>query len=281
MPMPFMAVPMPMCWQAIPGDDLLSGDAGDDLLRGDGGHDRLLGALGADVLDGGVGDDTIDGGEGQDHASDGDGVDIVWLGAGDDWLAAAIDLGVDVFDGGEGVDTLDYSAAADSVTFDLTAATVTMGDNGADVIAGFEAFIGGAGDDHFIACAAPAVMTGGDGDDRFQFVAPESPAASESPAALVTTMFQILDFDVGDRVSVSRFDFFKDLADELDEQMDAYFSDTGNSGPGSDDPRIRFRHEQDNDQENTWIEIDFDRDEVFETTITMQGRHLFVMVENA
>jgi Ca2+-binding RTX toxin-like protein len=257
------------------GDDVLSGDQGDDLLRGDDGHDRLFGALGADALFGGTGDDTIDGGEDGDQARDGEGADLVWLGAGDDWLAAAIDLGSDAFDGGEGLDTLDYSAATDSVTFDLAAATVTMGDNGADVIAGFEAFIGGDGDDHFIACDTPAIMTGGEGDDRFEFTAPEN------PVAIAATMFQILDFNVGDTVSVSRFDFFKDLAEDLDDQMESYFSESGNSGPGSDDPRIRFRHDQDNEQENTWIEIDFDRDDFFETTITMQGRHLFVMVENA
>ncbi|MGL5010549.1 MAG: hypothetical protein ACRC6I_11765, partial [Paracoccaceae bacterium] len=145
-----------------------------------------------------------------------------------------------------------------------------------DTITGFEAFIGGSADDTFTAsCTTAAVMTGGDGQDIFAFVAAEGPPPSQE------TILQITDFEVGDRISISHYDFFKDLADRIEDHMDAYFSPEGNSGRGNNDPVIRFRHEEDNGQENTWIEIDFDRDDLFETTITMQGHHLFVVVDTS
>ncbi len=275
------------------GDDALSGDAGDDLVQGQTGNDTLSGGAGCDAiyggdgnddlsgnadhdtLVGGLGDDTINGGDGRDMVSDGEGADLVYLSVGDDRLIAAIDIHADQFDGGEGLDTLDYSQATESVAFNLVAAFVTLEDAASDQIAGFESFVGGSGDDTFVACDTPAMLTGGAGDDRFQFVAPQSPSSA------VDTMFQITDFDVGDRVTISRFDFFKDLAAQIETQMESYFAADGNAGPGANDPVIRFRYDRDDrDGENTFIEIDFDRDELFETTISMQGHHLFVVVEN-
>ncbi len=272
------------------GADLVQGDAGDDQLAGGEGDDVLLGGDGADDLSGNAGDDTLQGGAGNDHirageghdvAADGAGADIVLLAAGDDWVAVALDLQQDHFDGGSGTDTLDLSAAAETVVFDLISGMVSTATDDADTFSGFEAFVGGSGDDHFIAASASAVFTGGDGDDRFQFDAVTAPN-QDPDAAVIDTIFQITDFDVGDRVSISRFDFFKDLKDHLEDQFDSYFSENGNSGPGNNDPRIRIRHDHDEDKDadNTWIEIDFDRDNFFETTITMQGHHLFVVVEN-
>jgi Ca2+-binding RTX toxin-like protein len=256
--------------------DALRGGDDDDVLSGGDGDDALSGDAGNDLLRGDAGDDTLAGGDGHDVASDGAGADVVFLAVGDDVLMAAIDINADQFDGGDGTDTLDYSQATESVAFNLVSAFVAVDDAAGDQISNFESFVGGTGDDTFIACDTPAILTGGAGDDRFQFVAPQSQESA------VDTMFQITDFDVGDRISISRYDFFKDLAEQIDEQMDAYFSDGGNSGSGSNDPVIRFRHDRDaDDHENTWIEIDFDRDDFFETTITMQGHHLFVVVENA
>jgi Ca2+-binding RTX toxin-like protein len=255
--------------------DALHGGDDDDVLAGGDGDDALSGDAGDDLLRGDAGDDTLSGGDGNDVASDGTGMDVVFLASGDDWMAAAIDISGDQFDGGEGTDTLDYSEAAESVAFDLVSAFVTVGDAAADQISNFESYVGGAGDDTFIACDTPAILTGGAGDDRFQFVAPQDQDTAAG------SMFHITDFDVGDRVSISRYDFFKDLAEHLETEMDSYFSENGNSGSGSQDPVIRFRHDRDaEDHENTWIEIDFDRDDLFETTITMQGHHLFVVVEH-
>jgi Ca2+-binding RTX toxin-like protein len=256
--------------------DVMAGGTGDDALSGDAGDDLVQGEAGCDTLAGGDGADALYGGEGHDVVSDGAGADIVYLAAGEDRLVVAIDISGDHFDGGEGTDTLDYSQATEDVAFDLVSAFVAVGDAASDRISGFESYVGGTGDDTFIACDTPAILTGGEGDDRFQFVVPQNQESTPN------TMFQITDFDVGDRVSISRYDFFKDLAEEIESQMESYFSEDGNSGPGSNDAVIRFRHDRDaEDNENTWIEIDFDRDEAFETTITMQGHHLFVVVEHA
>ena len=135
------------------------------------------------------------------------------------------------------------------------------------------------GDDIFIAGASSAILTGGDGDDRFRFDG--DPAIAENAFdTAVETLFQITDFAVGDRISISRYDFFEDLADDIEAHMEGYFSADGIGGSGGDDARVRIRHERENDQENTWIEIDFDRDDFYEASITLQGHRLFVVVEN-
>ncbi len=256
------------------GHDIMFGDAGADLMLGGEGRDVLFGGADADALYGDDGDDLLAGGDGDDVAHDGAGIDLVDLGAGDDRMVVAIDLDADQFIGGDGQDTLDYAEATESIAFNLAAAVVTMGDAEGDRISGFESYVGGHGDDTFIACDTSAILTGGEGDDRFQFL------AGSNPANAVETMFQITDFSVGDRVSVSRYDFFKDLADDLEDQMEDYFDQDGHSGRGSDEPSIRFRYDRDDrDGENTRIEIDFDRDDFYETTISMQGHHLFVVVE--
>lgn len=257
------------------GNDIMFGDAGADLMLGGEGRDVLFGGADADALYGGDDDDVLAGGDGDDVVHDGAGGDLVDLGGGNDRMVAAIDLDADRFHGGDGDDTLDYAAATESIAFDLVAGVVTMGDAEGDQISGFESFVGGRGDDTFTACDTPAILTGGDGGDRFQFL------AGNGSASAVETMFQITDFSVGDRVSVSRYDFFKDLADDLADEMEQYFDEDGHSGRGSDEPSIRFRYDRDDlDGENTRIEIDFDRDDFYETTISMQGHHLFVVVEN-
>ena len=48
-----------------------------------------------------------------------------------------------------------------------------------------------------------------------------------------------------------------------------------------DDVRIRLRHESDEKHERTIVEADFNRDSTYETTITIEGRHLLVIVEHA
>ena len=113
----------------------------------------------------GAGDDVLQGGDGNDVLSDGLGSDTVKGDAGDDHVVAAADAADDVYDGGAGRDTLDYSTATKSVTADLGAGTVEGSETGHDAIAGFEAIIGGSGDDRISAGSTAVAMSGGAGND--------------------------------------------------------------------------------------------------------------------
>ncbi|MCB9917355.1 MAG: LEPR-XLL domain-containing protein [Planctomycetes bacterium] len=90
-------------------------------ITGTSGNDTLTGTSGNDRIDGLAGDDTIVGG------------------AGDDFII-----------GGDGTDTIDYSAAASSVTIDLTRSDAqNTGGDGTDTLSGFERVIGSSSSDVF------------------------------------------------------------------------------------------------------------------------------------
>ena len=201
------------------GEDILIAGAGADFLRGGAGNDHLSGNDGADRLEGDAGNDDLAGGAGDDVLEDGAGEDTVWAGIGDDIVVAHIDLSDDSYAGGEGHDQIDYSAAAEDLLIDMVSNIVSGLDIGSDSIAGFESYIGGEGDDRFIASADPVSLTGGQGDDVFDF------SAGLTNIAPFELAYQILDFGVGDRVRVSRFDFFEDAVDEIGDGIEEIYED--------------------------------------------------------
>ncbi len=75
----------------------------------------------------------------------------------------------DAYSGDDGEDTLDYSTATMSITIDLGRGRAESHEIGMDLIAGFEKIIAGQGDDHIVAGSSSATLTGGDGDDTFEF----------------------------------------------------------------------------------------------------------------
>ncbi|MHA6689751.1 calcium-binding protein [Devosia sp. A449] len=253
------------------GDDILFGDAGNDQLSGGSGDDLLSGGDGDDTLAGGEGDDVLDGGAGDDILSDGEGRDVVLGGDGDDHVIATADGSDDSFDGGSGCDTLDYSATTQGVAIDLATGTACGVEIGLDTISGFEAAIGGSGDDHFIVGDTGLTLTGGAGADIFEFTpAPSLPQASP-------TIHEILDFTVGDRVRMSKYDIFEEVLDELDDR----FEDIYGADIDDDDIAIRYRQDRTDEIDRTIIEVDIDRDDFYETTINIQGRHVLVFIEQA
>ena len=96
----------------------------------------LEGGAGADALTGGLGDDLIAGG-----------------------------AGADALIGGAGVDTLSYEASAAGVTVDLASNAAAGGDAAGDTISGFEDLIGSAFADTLTGDGGANRLTGGDGDD--------------------------------------------------------------------------------------------------------------------
>lgn len=260
------------------GNDILIGEAGQDVLYGGVGDDRLFGGEGADVLHGEVGDDHLEGGDGNDalyggSGSDrldgGSGEDIVDGGAGDDILIGAIDQADDCYIGGEGFDILDYSTAEEALRIDLVSGTASGQEIGTDTLSCIEQVIAGSGNDHFIAGSVDAILTGGNGNDVFEFV-----RTSTAPEAL----FEITDFRFGDRIRVNKYDLFDEVFDEMEDQFESVFG----REVDDDDFALRVRYEELGEASaRTVIEADFNRDEFFETTIYLQGRHVLVVVEHA
>lgn len=253
------------------GNDFVSGGDGNDIIHGGDGDDVVFGGAGDDVIDGGSGDDRLYGGDGDDVIRDGAGSDIVLGSAGDDHVIAALDAADDIYDGGEGHDTLYYSAATRALEIDLVNGIAGGVEIGNDTISGFETVFGGAGDDHFIIGGAPVTVGGGGGENIFEFTSPPPDEASEHLA------FEILDFKVGDRIRMSKYDLFEKVFDKFEDEFEKIY---GND-IDDDDVRIRYRHESDDERDRTVIEADFNRDDIYETTITLEGRHLLVIVENA
>jgi hypothetical protein len=199
------------------GNDTLKGGGGDDTLKGGGGNDRLDGNGGADNLQGGGGRDTLKGGGGADTLNGGGGDDRMEGGGGNDTFRAG---GGDTVIGGAGTDKVIINTAYDpnAITiisggfeiaiggkvltvkgvenFQFLSGTVSAATITADVIAGtgqtFQLtsgiddganFIGGAGDDTFLASddatgdvtlTSQDAVDGGGGDDTMEIQSTEA-----------------------------------------------------------------------------------------------------------
>jgi Ca2+-binding RTX toxin-like protein len=243
------------------GDDDITGSAEDETLIGNRGDDAIAGGGGADILHGGAGNDVI---------ADGAGADCVLAGSGDDIVQAAADGSDDSYRGEEGFDTLDYSQSAQGVLVDLNTGTATGFDIGQDVISGFEQVVGSTGDDQVNVGTTAMVLEGNGGSDTFQFAIPEGSSSAE-------VIHQILDFMVGDRIEMSRYEIFEDVIDTLEDR----FEDTYGEEAGAQPLPIRVRHEGTDELQKTLIEVDMDRDEHYEMTINLTGHHMLMVVENS
>lgn len=254
------------------GNDVIYGDDGDDRIDGGDGDDELHGGAGNDVLIGGAGNDSLYGGEGDDLLLDGEGADEVYGGAGNDTVVASLDQADDIYDGGEGCDTLDYSAATQALRIDLIAGTACGVEIGHDSISGFEVVKGGAGNDHFTIGNTPVTLAGGGGDNVFEFAL--STAGDPTPREAV--VYEILDFKVGDRIRMDKYELFEKVFDQFEDDFEKMYGDDIDD----DDVRILYRHDDNEGMKRTVIEADFNLDGIYETTIMLEGRHLSVVIEN-
>ncbi len=248
------------------GNDQIWGGEGNDIIHGDEGNDTLYGEAGDDILFGGAGDDVIQGGAGNDIISDGAGQDFVDAGDGDDYVIAATGFEADQYFGGSGVDTLDYSGALSNLTINALEGTAFGADIGSDLFSGFEAIIGGAGDDHMIGGASLTELTGGAGNDTFEFRLPEGSKGSN-------VVGKITDFTIGDKLYIADFEVkYRDLEDFLDEIDDAFklvYSPEDNERP------IRIRFDKMEERDITVIEVrDVNGDGVEDTySVQLDGKH--------
>jgi Ca2+-binding RTX toxin-like protein len=256
------------------GSDILLGGVGDDTLRGDAGNDKLDGGDGDDILQGGTehdtlvagaGDDNLQGDEGNDVLSDGAGSDMVSGGEGDDHVIATADGAEDTLSGDGGDDTLDYSTVTLSIVVDVGEGTAEGLEIGRDLIAEFEKIIGGQGDDRIIARDAAATMTGGDGDDTFEFHRSDDDHQPE-------LVRKITDFTVGDRIVAASYEIRYREGEHGSEEIgdlfdDIYLSETGERRP------VKFRFEEGETGDRTFVEVHDRADSEDFYSIELAGRH--------
>ncbi|TXR46287.1 calcium-binding protein, partial [Phyllobacterium endophyticum] len=249
--------------------EVINAGAGADEIDGGTASESIFGNAGDDVISGGSGNDTLSGGAGNDVIADGEGADCVLAGTGDDVVLAAADGSNDTYCGEDGIDTLDYSQSAQGVLVNLRTGAATGFDIGHDSISGFEEVVGGTGNDRMIVGTTAVVLEGGGGADTFEFNIPEGSSSAE-------VIHQILDFMVGDRIEMSRYEIFEDVIDTLEDR----FEDTYGAEAGAQPLPIRVRHEGTDELQKTLIEVDMDRDEHYEMTINLTGHHMLMVVEN-
>ncbi|MET0514920.1 MAG: calcium-binding protein, partial [Nitrospiraceae bacterium] len=217
------------------------------------------------AMSGGAGNDTLAGGAANDTISDGAGRDAVSAGGGDDHVVAAADGARDTYDGGSGQDVLDYSTAKVSVTVNVGAGYADGLDIGHDLIASFEEIITGSGDDHIVAGSASAVMTGGDGNDTFEF------QGADQDQQMITVR-KITDFTVGDRIVAATYEIGYLKEDGLEGALSDMFNDIYLSTDGGEQP-VRFRFEEVDSNKLTFVDVHDqpDTDQFF--TIELVGYH--------
>lgn len=245
-----------------------TGEGADEII-GSCDDDTLIGGGGDDVISGGDGADTLSGDAGNDVMRDGLGADTVLAGTGDDVVLAAADAADDTYEGDQGFDTLDYSQSALGVLVDLDSGAATGFDIGRDIISGFEKVVGGSGDDDIVVGTSAMILEGGGGADTFEFRIPEGSSSAK-------VIHQIVDFMVGDRIEMSKFEIFQDVIDTLEDRFEDAYGDQAGAQPLP----IRIRHEGTDELEQTLIEVDMDRNEHYEMTINLSGHHMLIIVEN-
>lgn len=247
------------------GNDTVQGDDGNDTLDGGAGNDNLAGDAGSDVITAGAGNDFLSGGEGNDLLTDGTGSDTAHGGGGDDHVMAVADAADDSYDGGSGHDVLDYSTATFSVTVDVGRGRADGLDVGHDLIAAFEEVIAGSGDDHVVAGSSSLSVTGGAGNDTFEFH-----RRGDDHQAM--TVRKITDFTVGDRIVAATFEISYLQDGGLGEAISDLFDDVYLSAEGAKRP-VRFRFEEVDSNERTLVDV-HDRPDTEEFyTIELAGHH--------
>ncbi len=242
------------------GADRLVGSTGSNTLRGGDGDDHLAGLQG---------DDVLEGGSGRDEIRDGSGRDVLRGDGGDDLIVLVMDGDDDRVDGGEGVDTLDLGDAKGDLLVDLVRHVVSGTELGDDQIESVERIVAGAGQDHFVIGDDDVVLTGGDGDDRYEF-------ASHSGDREPTRAVQITDFSVGDHIDLLKWTFFEDAPGSKGESLAEAMERKDGTVSG-----IRYKSAHLADGDVTVITADLDHDDLFETTIVLDGQHTLLFVAAA
>ncbi len=74
---------------------------------------------------------------------------------------------------------------------------------------------------------------------------------------------------------MSKYDIFERVLDRHEDQFEAIYGDDLEE----DDIAIRYRHDRVDELSRTVIEADFNRDGIWETTVTIDGARMLVVIE--
>ena len=245
------------------------GGAGDDTISAGPSSASIAGGCGDDALTGGAGDDVLAGDAGNDTIADGGGSDTVEGGCGDDVVLAAADGTDDNYDGNSGHDTLDYSETTITVTIDLRNGTARGVEIGEDLIEDFEEIIAGSGDDVIRVDGGSVVLTGGAGNDTFEFQPPgDAGGGSEQD-----TVKKITDFTVGDKIVAATYQITIKDGDEAAEQVADLFEQLYLDEDGDHGRPVRFRFEELADGKYTAIDVSHGSNAEDVMTIEVAGHH--------
>ena len=231
------------------------------------GFERVIGGAGSDQLRGSAGEETLAGGGGDDILCGEAGADVLEGGGGRDLLVASLDGANDVYDGGADEDTVDFSLATMRIEVDFTSGKARGDEIGSDTIRNLEKVLGGQGDDHFIIGDTHTVLHGGGGADTFVF------QAIVAGSDIAEVVHEILDFMIGDRINIERFELFE--RQPTQDMFEQRYADDGRPIEGP----IRVRHDKLADLDRTIIEADLDRDDAYEISISLLGHHAMVLHE--
>lgn len=285
------------------GDDLIFAGGGDDFIDAGDGNDIVFAGSGNDIVFAGSGDDVVHGEAGNDTLNVGSGNDVADGGDGDDVFLvthapvsgtapptqlpvnssdAAIETkipfdsqpatvtqaivaspgdGNDTYDGGAGNDTLDLGATTAAAVVDLSAGTAVGSDIGTDTLKNIENVVTGSGNDTIVANTAQNLLTGGAGEDTFVFTTTADSAPT--PEAMDT----ITDFEVGDKIDVSKID-----GDEKAEGKQS-FEFKGKADHFEKAAEIIYKYEKHDDGEHTIVSGNDDDDMDADFSIDLFGHH--------
>jgi Ca2+-binding RTX toxin-like protein len=257
-----------------PVDNTLIGGAGEDTLSYEGTNEQVV----LDVTQG-----TATGTEiGTDTFA---GIENFILGSGDDIIhVSSMSEGGDrQFSGGEGGDTLSYEGTSSQVLIDMLTGTVSCDGAPSDNFNSFEAVIGGDADDTIIFGVGVVSLDGGGGSDTFIFMTEDAAIGTGSNSGSGSSTPEIRNFEVGDVVRLDRFDIFSRALDHIENAFEDFVDRqlvAGDEGVYGDDIPIRIRTELAEEMWRTFIDADFDRDEVYEFSISIDGYHDLIITQN-
>ena len=116
----------------------------------------------------------------------------------------------------------------------------------------------------------PATFMGRAGDDLFEF---RAPALTHGQ----TIAYEILDFMIGDRIRISRYDLFEEVMDSLEDRFEDIYGDDIDD----EDLPIRITNARSDHVRTTLIEADLNGDDIYELAISLNGEHQITITEIA
>jgi Ca2+-binding RTX toxin-like protein len=255
-----------------PVDNTLIGGAGEDTLSYEGTNEKIRVDIEQGIATGtAIGSDTFAG------------IESFVLGSGDDIIHVSFmsEGGDRHFAGGEGSDTLSYADTSSQVLIDMVNGTVSCDGAATDNFNAFESVTGGEADDTIIFGVGVVSLDGGGGSDTFIFMREDAAIAAAGGRGSGTP--EIRNFEVGDIVRIDRFDIFNRALDRIENAFEDFVDrqlSAGDEDIYGDDIPIRIRTELAEEMWRTFIDADFDRDEVYEFSISIDGNHDLIITQN-